>query len=82
MYADQLTAETRVLTEGRGRKVDEWVLPDKTKDNHFFDCTVGCHVSASMNGATMPEIQEVRPRRRKKAVRLSELQARKRGTLK
>jgi len=80
MIADHLTAETRFETEGRGRKVDEWKHIDKTRDNHFFDNVVGCHVAASMSGATLPEIQAVvNGGRRRRKVSLAEIQAEKRG---
>ena len=56
LYAEHLTAEYRVKTQGRGRWVDEWKLkPDRT-DNHWLDCTAGCAVCASMLGATLPEL--------------------------
>lgn len=48
MFADHQRSEQRVQTEGRGRTVDEWkALPG---DNDFFDCVVGCHVAASIEG--------------------------------
>jgi hypothetical protein len=55
MFAEQLTAEYRVPTEGRGRKVDEW-KQRPGQDNHFFDCLVGCAVAASMQGAALENI--------------------------
>ena len=33
LFADHVTAEYRVRTEGRGRKVDEWKLPPAKPDN-------------------------------------------------
>lgn len=49
MLKDHLTAETAVETSGRGRDLTEWSeLPGR--DNHWFDCLVGCHVAASMCG--------------------------------
>ena len=60
LYAEHLTAEYRVKTQGRGRWVDEWKLkPDRT-DNHWLDCTAGCAVCASMLGATLPELSLAR----------------------
>jgi len=77
MYAENLTAESRIETEGRGRRIDEWLLPDKTRDNHFFDNTVGLHVAASIEGITMDELTpQGRPKGRK--MKLSEIQAEKR----
>ena len=52
--ADHLTAERSVRTEGRGRKVDQWTLADKSRDNHWFDCVVGAAVAASIRGVTLP----------------------------
>ncbi len=53
LFADHVTAEYRVRTEGRGRKVDEWKLPPSKADNHWFDCLVGCAVAASMLGVSV-----------------------------
>ena len=55
LFADHVTAEYRVRTEGRGRKVDEWKLPPSKPDNHWFDCLVGCAVAASMLGVSVME---------------------------
>jgi phage terminase large subunit GpA-like protein len=54
LLAEHLTAEYRVRTEGRGRKVDEWKLRPESSDNHWLDCLVGCAVAASMQGAVLP----------------------------
>ena len=51
LYAMHLDAETFVETEGWGRKVVEWKSKVNEPDNHWFDCTVGCFVGASMLGA-------------------------------
>ena len=53
LFAEHLTAEYRVKTEGRGRTVDEWKLRPERGDNHWFDCLVGCAVAASMQGAAL-----------------------------
>lgn len=51
MFAEHLTSESPVPTTGQGRKVWQWKwLPGR--DNHWFDCLVGCAVAASMLGAT------------------------------
>lgn len=42
LFADHLTAEFRVRTEGRGRTVDEWKIRAPGRDNHWLDCMVGC----------------------------------------
>ena len=41
LFAEHLTAEYRVKTEGRGRKVDEWKMRPDAHDNHWFDGVVG-----------------------------------------
>ena len=76
LFAEHLTAEYRVRTEGRGRVVDEWKMrPDRT-DNHWLDCLAGCAVCGSMLGATMPEFGTEAPLRRRGAtMKLSELRA-------
>ncbi|MEX2186164.1 MAG: terminase gpA endonuclease subunit [Pirellulales bacterium] len=71
MFAEQLTAEYRVPTEGRGRKVDEW-KQRPGQDNHFFDCLVGCAVAASMQGAALENIAV--PYKLRKRVSLAEMQ--------
>ena len=55
MISEHITAEYRVRTEGRGRKVDEW-KPRPNRDNHLLDCAVGCCVAASMVGASLPTV--------------------------
>lgn len=71
MFAEQLTAEYRVPTEGRGRKVDEW-KQRPGQDNHFFDCIVGCAVAASMQGAALENIAV--PYKPRKRVSMAEMQ--------
>lgn len=41
LFAEHLTAEYYITTEGRGRTVNEWTLPAHKPDNHWFDCLVG-----------------------------------------
>jgi hypothetical protein len=53
LFAEHVTAEYRVKTEGRGRTVDEWKLRPERGDNHWFDCLVGCAVAASIQGAVL-----------------------------
>jgi hypothetical protein len=77
LFADQLTAEYRVKTEGRGRTVDEWKMrPDQT-DNHWFDCLVGCAVAASIQGAVLPGT-DVKSSAKRERVKLSSLQRKQR----
>ena len=53
LFADHLTAEYRVKTEGRGWTVDAWKLRPERGDNHWFDCLVGCAVAASIQGVSL-----------------------------
>ncbi len=53
LFAEHLTAEYRVRTEGRGRTVDEWKPRPGQPDNHWLDGLVGCAVAASMLGARL-----------------------------
>jgi len=52
LFAEQLSAEFRVKTEGRGRRVDEWKCTPG-RDNHWLDCVVGAAVAASLCGVKM-----------------------------
>lgn len=72
-FAEQVTAEYRVKTEGRGRTVDEWKLRAAAVDNHWLDCLVGCAVAASIQGAILPGTDtKAAPRRPR--IKLSDLQ--------
>ena len=63
LYAEHMTAEFRVRTQGRGRTVDEWKLRPDRSDNHWLDCTVGCAVLASSMGCALPENRQETSRR-------------------
>ncbi|MCX7670278.1 MAG: phage terminase large subunit family protein, partial [Anaerolineae bacterium] len=54
LFAEHVTAEYRVKTEGRGRTVDEWKPRPERGDNHWFDGLVGCAVAASIQGVVLP----------------------------
>ena len=74
LFAEHLTAEYRVKTEGRGRKVDEWKMRPEAHDNHWFDGVVGCAVAASMCGCVLVGTDTVQARKpAKPKVKLSEL---------
>jgi hypothetical protein len=77
LFAEHITAEYRVKTEGRGRTVDEWKLRPEAADNHWLDCLVGCAVAASIQGVVLPGT-DLRQAARRDRVRLSELQRGKR----
>jgi hypothetical protein len=53
LFAEHLTAEYRVATQGRGRTVEEWKQRPERSDNHWFDCLVGCAAGASIQGAAL-----------------------------
>jgi hypothetical protein len=53
LFAEHLTAEYRVRTEGRGRTVDEWKPRPGQPDNHWLDGLVGCAVGASILGVRL-----------------------------
>ncbi len=53
LFAEHLTSEYFINTEGRGRTVDEWKQRPEQPDNHWFDCLVGCAVTASMQGVLL-----------------------------
>ena len=53
MFAEQVTAEYYIKTEGRGRTVDEWKARPEQPDNHRLDCLVGSAVAASIQGAVL-----------------------------
>lgn len=74
MFADQLTSEYAVRTEARGRVVDEWKQrPDR--ENHWWDCVVGCAVGASLQGATLPGTQSRGGTQPQKLMTIAELRA-------
>ncbi len=77
LFAEHLTAEYRVPTQGRGRTVDEWKLRPEASENHWLDCLVGCAVAASMQGVVLPGTV-VGPAPKRARIKLSQLQ-RKRG---
>lgn len=49
LFAEHLTSEYAVQAEARGNKIDEWLLRPN-RDNHWWDCVVGCTVAASVAG--------------------------------
>ncbi len=77
LLADQLTAEYRVKTEGRGRTVDEWKQRPESPDNHWFDCLVGCAMAASIQGAVLFGT-DAKPTARRARLKLSGIQRMKR----
>lgn len=78
MFAEQVTAEYFVRTEGRGRTVDEWKARPEQPDNHWLDCLVGCAVAASMQGSLLFGT-DVPASPKRERVSFKDLQRRKRG---
>jgi hypothetical protein len=76
LFAEHLTAEYRVKTEGRGRTVDEWKLRPERGDNHWLDCLVGCAVAASIQGVVLPGTAGTAPAKRER-VSFAAMQRRK-----
>jgi len=70
LFAEHLTAEYSIRTEGQGRTVNVWKLPPSKPDNHLFDALVGCAVAASTLGVSLggaaARRQKTNKRRRKK----------------
>ena len=79
LYAEHMTAEYKVRTEGRGRVVDEWKMRPEARDNHWWDGTVGCAVAASMCGCVLPGTDNLRPKKdAKPRLKLSDIRKNKR----
>ena len=76
LFAEHVTAEYRVKTEGRGRTVDEWKLRPEASDNHWLDCLVGSAVAASIQGAVLPGTDS-KPATHRPRLKLSALQGRR-----
>jgi len=78
LFAEHLSAEYRVKTEGRGRTVDEWKMRPERGDNHWFDCLVGCAVAASIQGAVLAGTGSSFGPAKRERVSFAELQRRRR----
>jgi hypothetical protein len=79
LWAEHVTAEYRVKTEGRGRVVDEWKLRPEAADNHWLDGVVGCCVGAGMCGVVLGGTESGISGISRERIRLSSLQHRPRG---
>ncbi|RIK72342.1 MAG: hypothetical protein DCC68_26525, partial [Planctomycetota bacterium] len=78
LFAEHLTAEYRVKTEGRGRQVDEWKLRPERSDNHWLDCLVGSAVAASMQGTVLLGGDALAPPKRER-ISFADMQRRRRA---
>lgn len=79
MLADQLTAEAPSRETIDGVTADVWELRP-ARDNHLFDCLVGCAIAASEQGLTWSASDTPGAKRvKKKAVDIEELYRANRG---
>lgn len=74
MFADHMTSEYSVRTSGRGRSVDEWSLRPN-RENHWFDCIVGCMIAASEQGIILGDTDHDKVSRMKNKSRKDKLAA-------
>jgi hypothetical protein len=79
MLADHCISERPVRVESKGGGAcDEWRL-QPNRDNHLWDCLVGCHVAASIQGARLPTSGTTRTRGESRAS-IRQLMRQNRGT--
>ena len=78
MFAEQMSSEKGIVVTANGRTVEEWILPDQHRDNHFFDCMVGATVAASVEGCALPG-QESRPAKRRRSRERKRLSSMRKG---
>ena len=74
LFAEHCCAEYRVMTEGRGRVVDEWKIRPEASDNHWWDCLVGAAVGASLLGIDLSSAGTRTQQRPHMRLKLSQLQ--------
>ncbi|MBQ7030281.1 MAG: phage terminase large subunit family protein, partial [Thermoguttaceae bacterium] len=61
MFADHCCAERCQLAKAAGNEVAEWTaIPGR--DNHLFDCVVGCFAGAAVQGLRKPGERPTRRR--------------------
>jgi hypothetical protein len=53
MLVDHICSERPTRVEAKGRVVDEWSSPVAGRDNHWWDCVVGCATAASIEGVRL-----------------------------
>jgi phage terminase large subunit GpA-like protein len=80
LFADHLTAEypDSQKSERSGRTVDVWT-PKPNRDNHLWDCLVGCCVAASVEGVALVSLPSAGPPTQPKKVSWAARQREKRG---
>ena len=79
LFSEHLTAEYRVKTEGRGRRVEEWKMRPEAHDNHWWDGLVGCAVAASIGGCVLEGTDAQQKKVERVRVKLSDLKKKKQG---
>jgi hypothetical protein len=71
LFSDHVTSESVTPTEGNGRMVTVWKLRPN-RENHWYDCLIGCLVAASEQGILFvghqPQIGQVVLKKRRKVV--------------
>lgn len=73
LFSEHMTAEYRTITSGRGRTLEEWAPRPGRKENHWWDCVVGCAVAASVQGLVWNVSGSPMPKREKKKVDIEQL---------
>ncbi len=53
LIADHWTSEYSIRVTARGRDIDVWKERKPKRDNHLWDCFVGCGVAANMLGCSV-----------------------------
>ena len=64
-YAEQLTAEHKVVVRRNGRKQEVWVKKHSHGDNHYLDCEVNAFAAADICGVRSLYLEESRTKKEK-----------------
>ncbi|MBX3405029.1 MAG: phage terminase large subunit family protein [Phycisphaeraceae bacterium] len=64
LLIDHLTSERATLVTANSRSATQWELRTPGRDNHWWDCLVGCAVAANMLGVTPPGLPGRGPRKK------------------
>ena len=74
LFAEHLCSEYPTMTSGLGRSVNVWKLRPN-RDNHWWDCLVGCFVAASEQGIVTASHENVtdkpQPKRKRRRLQVS-----------
>lgn len=52
LLTTHLLSEFRAASWGQGRRVEKWSPRPDRRENHWWDCVIGCAVAASVSGLT------------------------------